>query len=186
MLALPLLAAVMIVWHECAHTVAAWLAGDPSARFVLVLDTPRQQCVGCNLYDSAALDPARNAVVNLAGVLGTQLLAWGSLLLLARRRRVAVVEVLLSDLLALTVVGDLVFQTVQGFGSRIPASEPLGRSTSYVDATAVVSFTAQATGVSVAVVAAVATAVVVLDLLVLGAVLVRLVRRRTSAARSAA
>lgn len=98
-LALPVLAALMIVWHECAHTVTAWLVGDASARFVLALDTPRQQCVGCNLYDSAALDPARNALVNLAGVLGTQLLAWGSLLLLARRRRGAIIAVLLSELL---------------------------------------------------------------------------------------
>lgn len=84
------------------------------------------------------------------------------------------------------MIGDLVFQTVQGFEAGIPLREPVGRSTSYVDASAVVSFTAQATGAPAALVAAVATAVVALDLLLLCGVLVRVVRRRTAAAPSAA
>jgi hypothetical protein len=70
-------------------------------------------------------------------------------------------------------------------GATVPAREPLARSTSYGDATAVISFTAQATG-AVVVVAALAAAVVALDLLVLGAVLVRLVGHRMRAAGSAA
>lgn len=169
--ALPLLTVAMIVWHECGHTVVAWLVGDPSARFHLVLHTARQSCIGCNRYDSAALDPVRNAVVNAAGVLATQLLAWGAVAAWPSRRRQGWQRWLLAEILFVTVAGDLIFQVVQGFLAGVPAREPVGRLASYSDASAVVSFLSQASGRSHALVAGIALSLVAADLLAMACAL---------------
>jgi len=175
-LALPVLTVLMIVEHECSHTVAAWLAGDPTARFVLVEQTATDSCTGCNLYDSARIGPGANAIVNAAGVIGTQLLAWGSLLAL-RARPPLLLRVLLLELLGITVLGDLVFQVVQGFEAGVPVREPVGEGLGYTDASAVVSFAAQATGLPIPLVAAALLALVALDLLALAVATTRVLRR---------
>lgn len=168
----------MIVWHECSHTVAAWLVGDPGARFVLVQRAPADSCIGCNLYDSSTLTPCGNAVVSAAGVIGTQVLAWAALLLLLRRPWPAAVRIVLLELVALTVLGDLVFQTAQGFAAGVPAREPLGVGVGYVDAAAFVSFSAQATGVPIPVVAALGVALLAADLAAMAGVALLGRRRR--------
>lgn len=185
---LPLLTVGMIVWHECGHTVAAWLVGDPSARLRLVMDTPSGRCIGCNLYDSAALGPARNALVNAAGVAATQLLAWGAAAAWGARARPRwLPRWLLAEVLFVTVVGDLLFQVFQGFLVGVPAREPVAQRATYTDASALVSFASLATGRSHRYVAGLALVVVAVDLLALVWTLVRAARRpggtRTTAGR---
>jgi hypothetical protein len=60
----------------------------------------------------------------------------------------------------------------------VPVREPLAASTSYPDATAVVSFTAQATGATITAVAGVGLVLVAFDLVALAAVAVVVLRRR--------
>jgi hypothetical protein len=176
--ALPVLTVGMIVWHECGHTVAAWLAGDPSARFYLTMNSPQEQCIGCNLYDSAALSPARNALVNAAGVAATQLLAWVAAAAWAARARPRwLPRWLLAEVLFITVIGDLIFQVLQGFLAGVPAREPVAQRATYTDASALVSFTSQATGLPHQYVAGLVLAAIAVHLLALVSTLVCAARR---------
>src|SRR5437868_3645134 len=77
----------MVNVHEIGHTLVARLLGDASAHYVLYESGGHSSCLGCNLYDSSKLSDNANAIVNFGGVLSTQALCWGAIVLLARRSR---------------------------------------------------------------------------------------------------
>lgn len=147
--ALPVLTVVMICSHEIGHTVMAWLLGDRSARFVLIGSVRGSTCLGCNQWNSAALSSGANALVTLGGVLATALLTWVALWLLARRPRAVggrLSRLLFWEVVALCLLGDTVWQVVEGLGVAVPTREPVGDGLQYVDLPAFVSFLGEATG----------------------------------------
>lgn len=67
------------VVHELGHTVAARLSGDPNSYFTLYRFDDNGMCLGCNVYDPGRLTTPENMLVSIAGLLATQLSAWGLL-----------------------------------------------------------------------------------------------------------
>ena len=137
---------IMVNWHEIGHTVVARILGDTSARYALYQATSHNTCAGCNLYNSATLSDSANIVVNSGGVLFTQLLAWAAILLMAFAPARIAPGWTLWIVIAITWLGDFVYQLVQGLTNGVPINLPRGPEMSYTDFTAVIWFARHATG----------------------------------------
>lgn len=178
--AAPPVTVAMVVIHESGHTVMAWLMGDWGAYFVLYRNSPTDQCIGCNMYNSAAISPLANTVVNLGGVLFTALLTWGAIFFLARRTPGRFPpRWLLAEVAAIAFVGDLVWQVVQALPLGIPLREPIGSGLGYTDFSAAGSFFAQATGWPRSLVETLGIVAVSIYAVITTATLVHVVRQRT-------
>jgi hypothetical protein len=138
----------MVNFHEIGHTLVARALGDPTAHFVLVQTSKTSTCLGCNLYDSARLSDVANIIVNFGGVLFTQILCWSAVLLMAFSDRRVFPSRMLWTVIAITWLGDLVFQLLQGLSTRVPLHLARGPEMSYTDYTAVAWFARDATGIS--------------------------------------
>jgi peptidase M50B-like protein len=136
---------LMVNVHEVGHTVFARLLGDGSAHYVLYQQRGSSTCMGCNLYDSSRLENVANALVNLGGVIFTQLLGWSAILLLARGRPAAPRWLLLT-VIVITWSGDVILQLVQGLLANVPQELPRGPERTYTDYLAVVWFLRNQTG----------------------------------------
>jgi peptidase M50B-like protein len=136
---------LMVNVHEVGHTVFARLLGDGSAHYVLYQQRGSSTCMGCNLYDSSRLENVANALVNLGGVIFTQLLGWSAILLLARGRPAAPRWLLLTAIV-ITWSGDVILQLVQGLLANVPQELPRGPERTYTDYLAVVWFLRNQTG----------------------------------------
>jgi hypothetical protein len=140
---------VMVNVHEIGHTVFARLLGDDSAHYVLYQAQGRSTCMGCNLYDSSRLGDAANVVVNLGGVIFTQLLCWSAILLLAGGERTVVKRWMLLSAIGITWSGDLILQLVQGLLANVPQDLPRGPESTYTDYQAILWFIRDQTGAAV-------------------------------------
>jgi hypothetical protein len=142
---------VMVNVHEIGHTAFARLLGDDSAHYVLYQARERSTCTGCNLYDSSRLGDFANVLVNFGGVIFTQVLCWAAILLLAAGASALLMKRwMLLSVVAITWVGDVVLQLVQGLQASVPQALPRGPESTYTDYQAVVWFTREQTGASVA------------------------------------
>lgn len=140
---------LMINWHEIGHTVVARVLGDSSAHYVLYNSTATSSCAGCNLYNSARLSDSANIIVNFAGVLFTQILAWVAIVLMASRSARVIPSSMLWTVIVVSWLGDLVFQVAQGLATAVPVNFPRGPEMSYTDFSAILWFAHHMTGVSV-------------------------------------
>jgi hypothetical protein len=140
---------VMVNVHEVGHTIFARLLGDDSAHYVLYQAQGRSACLGCNLYDSSRLGDVANALVNLGGVVFTQLLCWTAIFVLASGVLTAVRPWMLLSIIAITWFGDLILQLVQGLAANIPQDLPRGPASSYTDYLAVLWFIRDQTGAAI-------------------------------------
>jgi hypothetical protein len=141
---------VMINFHEIGHTVFARLLGDDSAHYALYQAYGHGSCMGCNLYDSSRLSDILNILVNLGGVIFTQLLCWTAILLLAGRERAGLKRWMLLTAIVITWSGDVVLQLVQGLQANVPQVLPRGPESTYTDYQAVIWFIRDGTGATVA------------------------------------
>jgi hypothetical protein len=96
--------------------------------------------MGCNLYDSSQLGNVANVLVNLGGVIFTQLLCWTAVLLVLLGRW-NVPRWTLLTVIGVTWSGDVVLQLVQGVLANVPPALPRGPEHTYTDYLAVVWFT---------------------------------------------
>jgi len=140
---------VMINFHEIGHTVFARLLGDDSAHYVLYQADGRSSCMGCNLYDSSRLADIPNVLVNLGGVIFTQLLCWTAIFLLAGGERAGLKRWMLLTAIVITWFGDVVVQLVQGLTANVPQVLPRRAEITYTDYQAVVWFIRDQTGAAV-------------------------------------
>ena len=140
---------VMVNAHEIGHTVFARLLGDDSAHYALYQAQGRSACMGCNLYDSSRLGDVANVLVNFGGVIFTQLICWIAILLLAGGERAVVKRWMLLSAIAITWLGDVILQLVQGLQADIPAALPRGPESTYTDYQAIVWFIRNQTGAAV-------------------------------------
>ena len=140
---------VMVNAHEIGHTVFARLLGDDSAHYALYQAQGRSACMGCNLYDSSRLGDVANVLVNFGGVVFTQLICWIAILLLAGGERAVVKRWMLLSAIAITWLGDVILQLVQGLQADIPAALPRGPESTYTDYQAIVWFIRNQTGAAV-------------------------------------
>ncbi len=140
---------VMINFHEIGHTVFARLLGDDSAHYVLYQADGRSSCMGCNLYDSSRLADIPNVLVNLGGVIFTQLLCWIAIFLLAGGERAGLKRWMLLTAIVITWFGDVVVQLVQGLTANVPQVLPRRAEITYTDYQAVVWFIRDQTGAAV-------------------------------------
>ncbi len=140
---------VMINFHEIGHTVFARLLGDDSAHYVLYQADGRSACMGCNLYDSSRLADIPNVLVNLGGVIFTQLLCWIAIFLLAGGERAGLKRWMLLTAIVITWFGDVVVQLVQGLTANVPQVLPRRAEITYTDYQAVVWFIRDQTGAAV-------------------------------------
>ena len=136
---------LMVNVHEIGHTVFARLLGDDSAHYVLYQQQGSSTCMGCNLYDSSRLGNVGNVLVNLGGVIFTQLLGWTAVLLLAIGRP-AIPRWMLLTAIVITWSGDVILQLVQGLLTTVPQELPRGPERTYTDYLAVVWFLRNQTG----------------------------------------
>ena len=136
---------LMVNVHEVGHTVFARLLGDGSAHYVLYQQQGSSTCMGCNLYNSSQLGNVANVVVNLGGVIFTQLLCWTAVLLLAHGTR-NIPRWMLLVVIVITWSGDVILQLVQGLLANVPQELPRGPERTYTDYLAVVWFTRNETG----------------------------------------
>ena len=141
---------VMVNVHEVGHTVFARLLGDDSAHYVLYQAQGRSACMGCNLYDSSRLGDVANVLVNLGGVVFTQLLCWIAILLLAGTDRVVIKRWMLLSAIAITWFGDVILQLLIGLPASIPETLPRRPEITYSDYPAVIWFLRDQTGAGVA------------------------------------
>lgn len=141
---------VMVNFHEIGHTVFARLLGDDSAHYVLYQADGRSSCMGCNLYDSSRLADIPNVLVNLGGVIFTQLLCWIAIFLLAGGQRAGLKRWMLLTAIFVTWSGDIVVQLAQGVGANVPEVLPRRAEITYTDYQAVVWFMRDQTGAAVA------------------------------------
>ena len=141
---------VMVNFHEIGHTVFARLLGDDSAHYALYEAYGRSTCMGCNLYDSSRLGDIPNVLVNLGGVIFTQLLCWTAIVLLAGRERAGLKRWMLLSAIGITWAGDVIVQLVQGLQANVPQKLPRGPESTYTDYLAVVWFIRDQTGAAVA------------------------------------
>ena len=137
---------VMANVHEVGHTVFARLLGDDSAHYVLYQARGSGACMGCNLYDSSRMGDLANVLVNLGGVIFTQLLCWAAILLLALRD--VFKQWMLLTVIGITWLGDAILQLVQGLQVNIPEHLARGPESTYIDYGAVVWFLRDYTGTS--------------------------------------
>ena len=137
---------VMVNVHEIGHTVVARLLGDDSAHYVLYQAQGSGGCLGCNLYDSSRLGDIANVIVNFGGVIFTQVLCWSAVLLLALGQRVAIKQWMLLTVIAITWLGDMILQLVQGLQATLPQALPRGPEVTYTDYQAVMWFIRDQTG----------------------------------------
>jgi hypothetical protein len=148
----PVVTVAMIICHECGHTVAAWLMGNWHAYFlpyqrVVSASGNVNTCIGCNLYNSAAMGPLANTFVNMAGVGATGLASWAAIVALAQKNgRWWLPSWVLIEVSLICWLGDAVWQVVQAIPLGVPRSEPVGWGIGYTDFSAAGSFFAQATG----------------------------------------
>jgi hypothetical protein len=140
----------MVNFHEIGHTAFARLLGDDSAHYALYQAYGRSTCMGCNLYDSSRLTDIPNIVVNLGGVISTQLLCWAAILLLAGRERAGLKRWMLLSVIGITWLGDVILQLVQGLQATVPQELPRGPESTYTDYLAVMWFVRDQTGTAVA------------------------------------
>jgi len=140
---------VMINFHEIGHTVFARLLGDDSAHYVFYQADGRSSCLGCNLYDSSRLADIPNVLVNLGGVIFTQLLCWIAIFLLAGGERAGLKRWMLLTAIVITWFGDVVVQLVQGLTANVPQVLPRRAEITYTDYQAVVWFIRDQTGAAV-------------------------------------
>jgi hypothetical protein len=140
---------VMVNAHEIGHTVFARLLGDDSAHYALYQAQGRSACMGCNLYDSSRLGDVANVLVNFGGVIFTQLICWIAILLLAGGERAVVKRWMLLSAIAITWLGDVILQLVQGLQADIPVALPRGPESTYTDYQAIVWFIRNQTGAAV-------------------------------------
>ena len=136
---------VIVNVHELGHTVFARLLGDGSAHYVLYQEQGGSTCMGCNLYDSSRLGNVANVLVNLGGVISTQLLGWSAIFLLGRGRP-SIPRWMLLTAIVMTWSGDVILQLVQGLVANVPQELPRGPEHSYTDYPAVVWFLRNQTG----------------------------------------
>lgn len=136
----------MVNVHEVGHTVFARLLGDDSAHYVLYQVQGRSTCLGCNFYDSSRLGDLANVLVNLGGVIFTQLLCWIAILLLAGHGRAVIKPWMLLTAIVITWAGDVILQLVLGLQADIPPVLPRGPERTYTDYQAVVWFMRDQTG----------------------------------------
>jgi hypothetical protein len=137
---------VMVNVHETGHTLLARLFGDSSAHYVLYQADGTGTCMGCNLYDSSRMGALANVVVNLGGVIFTQLLCWGAILLLASGAPAILERWMLLTVIGVSWLGDAILQLVQGVQANIPQQLPRGPESTYTDYAAVVWFIRDQTG----------------------------------------
>jgi hypothetical protein len=137
---------VMVNVHEIGHTVLARLFGDSSAHYVLYQADGTGACMGCNLYDSSRMGALANVVVNLGGVIFTQLLCWVAILLLASGPPAILKRWTLLTVIGISWLGDAILQLVQGVQANIPEQLPRGPESTYMDYAAVVWFIRDQTG----------------------------------------
>jgi len=140
---------VMVNVHEIGHTIFARLLGDDSAHYVLYQAQGQSACMGCNLYDSSRLGDIANVLVNLGGVVFTQLLCWFAILLLASGERAGLKRWMLLSAIGITWSGDLILQLVQGLQAKVPETLPRGPESAYTDYQAVIWFIRDQTGADV-------------------------------------
>ena len=149
---MPVLALVfafaMVNAHELGHTVLARFLGDRTAHYVLYEATATRSCFGCNFYDSSRLSDVANIVVSFGGVVASQFLCWIAIAILALAPRRPGWRWLLFTVVAVTWLGDLVFQLEQGLTAEIPPQLTRGPETTYTDYVAVIWFARDATGAS--------------------------------------
>ena len=72
---IPIFLVAFTVVHEFGHTILARLLGDPNSIFYLVRVESNSACFGCSIYDQSKLSWSANLVVNLGGLIATQLTA---------------------------------------------------------------------------------------------------------------
>jgi hypothetical protein len=137
---------LMVNVHEVGHTVFARLLGDGSAHYVLYQEQGKSTCMGCNLYDSSRLGNLANVLVNLGGVIFTQLLCWAAILLLADGERTALRRWMLLTAIVITWSGDVILQLVQGLQANVPQNLPRGPESTYTDYLGVMWFVRNQTG----------------------------------------
>ena len=135
---------VMVNVHELGHTVFARLLGDDSAHYVLYQPGGSGACMGCNLYDSSRIGDLGNVLVNLGGVIFTQLLCCAAILLLASQT--VLKQWMLLTVIGITWLGDAILQLVQGLQVNIPEQLARGPESTYTDYGAVVWFLRDQTG----------------------------------------
>ncbi|HDH25375.1 MAG TPA: hypothetical protein ENH00_04150 [Actinobacteria bacterium] len=118
--------AVMVNVHEIGHTLAAWVLGDTTASYRLFESYPGGgYCIGCNSYDPSALTPSGVALVSLAGVAATQVIAVSVIIgrgvskSAASRRSMSIV--------AGVFFFDLVWQVLQGLVADVNTQTALSR-----------------------------------------------------------
>jgi len=139
----------MVNFHEIGHTAFARLLGDDSAHYALYEAYGRSTCMGCNLYDSSRLADFPNVLVNLGGVIFTQLLCWTAILLLAGPERAGLKRWMLLVAIGITWSGDVILQLVQGLQANVPQELPRGPERTYTDYLAVMWFIRDQTGAAV-------------------------------------
>lgn len=174
---------LMINWHEIGHTVVARALGDSSAHYALYNSTATSSCAGCNLYNSAQLSDSANIIVNFAGVLFTQILAWVAILLMASGSARAIPSGMLWIVIVVSWLGDLIFQVAQGLAAAVPVNLPRGPEMSYTDFTAIMWFANHMTGVSVPTLRLILIVGATLYSGLLALVVIWAVKRRRSSAR---
>ncbi len=113
--------------HEMGHTLAARLAGDSDAMYFLYRNDPREgTCIGCNVYDETRLSDLGNLCVTVAGVLTTQVIAFG-LWLWGARRELHSLKRRLALLIALVFMVDVPLQVLQALYTDVSKQEHLTR-----------------------------------------------------------
>ena len=85
-------------------------------------------------------------MVNLGGVIFTQLLCWIAIFLLAGGERGLIKRWMLLSAIGITWLGDVVVQLVQGLVANVPQDLPRGPERTYTDYQAVVWFIRDQTG----------------------------------------
>lgn len=107
---------VMVNVHEIGHTFAARVLGDASASYRLFESYPDGgYCIGCNFYDASTLTPLGVALVSLAGVAATQVIAVSAIIgrgvskSVESRRRLSIVTGVFFF--------DLMWQVIQGLAA---------------------------------------------------------------------
>jgi hypothetical protein len=110
---------VMLNVHEVGHTVFARLLGDSSAMYYLYMPQPGGgYCVGCNIYDEAALSFMGNVIVTWGGIAFTQAMAVAILFIRTRGKHPLLRQ--FASVLAVICVIDFAFQVLGGLVTIVP------------------------------------------------------------------
>jgi hypothetical protein len=113
--------------HEMGHTLAARAAGDSGAMYFLYRNDPHTgTCIGCNVYDETRLSYGGNLWVTVAGVLTTQVIAFG-LWLWGVRKEPHSLQRRLALLIALVFMVDVPLQVLQALFADVAKQAQLTR-----------------------------------------------------------